>query len=339
MTEQAGKILVSYTELKREFLRVLRACGVPEAEAEDCATLFADTTQTGVYSHGVNRFPRFIQQLRNGDVLPEARPTCEMTLGAIEQWDAHRAIGNTTAKAMMDRAMELARAHGIGLVALRNANHWMRGGGYGYQAAEQGFIGICWSNSIAVMPPWGAKECRIGTNPFIIAIPSEPITMIDMSMSMYSYGMLEVNRLAGRQLPVDGGFDDDGRPTRDPGTVERNRRIMPMGFWKGSGMSIVLDMIATLLANGQSVASVTEDMKDEHSVSQVFIAIEVDRLIPGRDKEEKLKRIMDYVVTAERSDPNVAIRLPGHEFPAMKRENEAQGIPIDPSVWARVKGL
>jgi len=339
MSDESGKIRVGYGELKQEFLRVLHACGVAPAAAEACATLFADTTQTGVYSHGVNRFPRFIQQLRAGHVIPGAQAERMLSLGAIEQWDGHRGIGNVIATQMMDRAMELARQHGIGLVALRNANHWMRGGGYGYQAAEQGFVGICWSNSIAVMPPWGAEECRIGTNPFIIAIPTEPVTMIDMSMSMFSYGMLEVNRLAGRQLPVDGGFDDDGRPTRDPGTVERNRRIMPMGYWKGSGMSIVLDMIATLLANGESVASVTEDMDDEHSVSQIFLAIEVDRLIPGPTREAKLKRIMDYVLTARRSDPAVAIRLPGHEFPAMKRDNEANGIPIDATVWAKVRAL
>lgn len=72
---------------------------------------------------------------------------------------------------MMDRAIELASDHGIGTVALRNANHWMRGGSYGWQAAEKGYIGICWTNSIAVMPPWGSKECRIGTNPLIVAIP------------------------------------------------------------------------------------------------------------------------------------------------------------------------
>jgi 3-dehydro-L-gulonate 2-dehydrogenase len=138
------------------------------------------------------------------------------SLGAIEQWDAQRSIGNLTAKKMMDRAIELASDHGIGLVALRNANHWMRGGSYGWQAAEKGYIGICWTNSIAVMPPWGAKECRIGTNPLIVAIPSTPITMVDMSMSMFSYGMLEVNRLAGRELPV-GGFDDEGQPDQRTG--------------------------------------------------------------------------------------------------------------------------
>jgi 3-dehydro-L-gulonate 2-dehydrogenase len=66
-------------------------------------------------------------------------------------------------------------------------------------------------------------------------------------MSMFSYGMLEVNRLAGRELPVDGGFDDEGNLTKEPGVIEKNRRILPMGYWKGSGLSIVLDMIATLL--------------------------------------------------------------------------------------------
>lgn len=224
-----------------------------------------------------------------------AEPTKVLALGAIEQWDAHRAIGNVFGKAHDESCHGVGGpTHGIGLVALRNANHWMRGGGYGYQAAEKGYIGICWSNSIAVMPPWGAKECRIGTNPFIVAVPTEPVTMIDMSMSMFSYGMLEVNRLAGRQLPVDGGFDDDGNLTRDPATIEKNRRILPMGYWKGSGMSIVLDMIATLLSNGESVASVTEDMDDEYGVSQIFIAIEVDRLIPGdtRSKNWRASAIM-----------------------------------------------
>ena len=100
--------------------------------------MFADTTQSGVYSHGVNRFPRFIQQLEKGDIDPAAKASKVLSLGAIEQWDAHQAIGNLTAKEMMDRAMALADQHGIGVVALKNANHWMRGGGYGWQAAEKG---------------------------------------------------------------------------------------------------------------------------------------------------------------------------------------------------------
>ena len=312
---------VTFEELKAAFNRVLLDRGVKADTADACAEMFARTTESGVYSHGVNRFPRFIQQLDAGDIIPDAQPKRVMTLGAIEQWDAQRSIGNLTAKKMMDRAIELAADHGIGLVALRNANHWMRGGSYGWQAAEKGYIGICWTNSIAVMPPWGAKECRIGTNPLIVAIPSTPITMVDMSMSMFSYGMLEVNRLAGRQLPVDGGFDDEGNLTKEPGVIEKNRRILPMGYWKGSGMSIVLDMIATLLSDGASVAEVTQDNSDEYGISQIFIAIEVDKLIDGPTRDAKLQRIMDYVTSAERADENQAIRLPGHEFTTLLAEN------------------
>ena len=330
---------IAYDEMKDVFERVLLKYGFPKKTADLSARLFTDNTCDGIASHGVNRFPRFIQQLEKGDIDPAAKASKVLSLGAIEQWDAHQAIGNLTAKEMMDRAMALADQHGIGVVALKNANHWMRGGGYGWQAAEKGYIGICWTNSIAVMPPWGAKECRIGTNPLIIAIPSNPITMVDMSCSMYSYGMLEVNRLAGRQTFVDAGFDDDGNLTKDPGTVEKNRRLLPMGYWKGSGSSIVLDMIATLLSNGLSVAEVTEEKDDEYCVSQIFIAIEVDRLIDGKTKEEKLQRIMDYVKTAERADPNVEIRLPGHEFVALKADNQANGIPVDDSVWAKLKSL
>ncbi|HGV5830256.1 3-dehydro-L-gulonate 2-dehydrogenase [Escherichia coli] len=302
---------VTFEQLKAAFNRVLISRGVDSETADACAEMFARTTESGVYSHGVNRFPRFIQQLENGDIIPDAQPKRITSLGAIEQWDAQRSIGNLTAKKMMDRAIELAADHGIGLVALRNANHWMRGGSYGWQAAEKGYIGICWTNSIAVMPPWGAKECRIGTNPLIVAIPSTPITMVDMSMSMFSYGMLEVNRLAGRQLPVDGGFDDEGNLTKEPGVIEKNRRILPMGYWKGSGMSIVLDMIA----------------------------IEVDKLIDGPTRDAKLQRIMDYVTTAERADENQAIRLPGHEFTTLLAENRRNGITVDDSVWAKIQAL
>ncbi|TKI02831.1 3-dehydro-L-gulonate 2-dehydrogenase [Martelella alba] len=330
---------VTYQQLKQEFKRVLLARGFDEQNAEECAEMFAGTTESGVYSHGVNRFPRFIQQIEAGDVKPEARPTRLLSLGAIEQWDARQSIGNLTARNMMDRAMALADVHGIGLVALRNANHWMRGGGYGWQAAEKGYIGICWTNSIAVMPPWGGKECRIGTNPLIIAVPGDPITMVDMSMSMFSYGMLEVHRLAGKTLPVDGGFDDDGHLTRDPAIIEKNRRILPMGYWKGSGLSIVLDMIATLLSGGLSVAEVTEENPDEFGISQVFIAIEIDRLIDGKTRDEKLKRICEYVTGAKRDNPDVAIRLPGHEFTRLRAENRRDGIPVDDAVWARIRSL
>lgn len=105
---------VTFEQLKDAFNRVLLARGIAVETADACAEMFARTTESGVYSHGVNRFPRFIQQLDNGDIIPEAKPQRITSTGAIEQWDAQRSIGNLTAKRMMDRAIELASDHGIG---------------------------------------------------------------------------------------------------------------------------------------------------------------------------------------------------------------------------------
>lgn len=330
---------VSYDELKAEFKRVLLKRGVSEAKAEACATVFADTTQTGGYSHGVNRFPKFIQQLEAGDIKPEAEPTLVLSLGALEQWDANLGIGNVTAKKMMDHAMGLADKYGIGLVALRNANHWMRGGNYGWQAAERGYVGICWSTSLGVIPPWGGKEGRNGTNPIIFAAPGNPPTMLDMSTSMFSYGMLEVYKLAGKKLPIDGGYDAAGNLSRDPEAVAKANRLLPVGYWKGSGLSILLDMIATVVTGGLSVWEVTDVVKSETKVCQIFIAIALEKLMPAAERDQRIQAIIDHVKTSAPIDPKDPIRIPGHEFPQYLEENKRLGIPVNDAVWEKLKSL
>ena len=266
---------VTFEQLKAAFNRVLISRGVDSETADACAEMFARTTESGVYSHGVNRFPRFIQQLENGDIIPDAQPKRITSLGAIEQWDAQRSIGNLTAKKMMDRAIELAADHGIGLVALRNANHWMRGGSYGWQAADQGCIGICWSNTCPNMPAWGGMDRKIGNNPLIFAVPRSngEHVVIDCAVSQFSYGKLEDCRLKGQQLPVPGGYDTNGNLTTDPGEIEKTWRVLPMGYWKGSGISIALDLIATVLSNGNSVQKIGT-FGDEVGLTQIMIAID-----------------------------------------------------------------
>ena len=199
---------VTFEQLKAAFNRVLISRGVDSETADACAEMFARTTESGVYSHGVNRFPRFIQQLENGDIIPDAQPKRITSLGAIEQWDAQRSIGNLTAKKMMDRAIELAADHGIGLVALRNANHWMRGGSYGWQAADAGYDRhLLDQHHAPYMPAVGRegpphRHQPAESSPFP---PRDGHHVVDrLSPSpMFSYGKLEaVTAWTGRQLPV-----------------------------------------------------------------------------------------------------------------------------------------
>src|SRR5439155_10919673 len=118
---------------------------------------------------------------------------------SLERWDGRRGPGNLNAYESMARAIAMARDHGIGCVALANTNHWMRGGTYGWQAADAGVIGICWTNTLANLPPWGAAEPRIGNNPLVIAVPRRGSggahVVLDMAMSQFSYGALAAYRL------------------------------------------------------------------------------------------------------------------------------------------------
>ena len=133
---------IQFQELKAEFKRVLIKKGCDEASADLSAQLMTETSCDGVYSHGVNRFPRFVEQIRKGDIVVDAEPEKLLSLGAIEQWDAHRAIGNLTATAMMDRAMELAAAHGQPFEMTLTGFKWIGrvpGLAFGYEEA----IGYC----------------------------------------------------------------------------------------------------------------------------------------------------------------------------------------------------
>ena len=231
---------VAYEEMVAQFTRVLEKHGFTPADAKDAAVIFAQNSLSGVYSHGLNRFPRVVSYLEKGEIDPLARAECISRMGSMERWDGHRGFGPLNAQRAMERACALAKENGVGIVALGNNNHWMRGGTYGWLAAEKGCIGICWSNTAPNMPAWGAKDCRIGNNPLILAVPRSDgqHVMVDCALSQFSYGKLESTRLAGRQLPVPGGCDEDDRPRRHrkerPRTAHRllegQRPLHPAGF-------------------------------------------------------------------------------------------------------------
>src|SRR5271155_3943561 len=111
---------VPYDDLYAALQRAMRNLGMAEDRAAQCARLFAETTRDGVYTHGLNRFPRFAASVANGSVDVNAEPTKTAGFGAIERWDGHRGVGNLNAWAPMVQAIALAREHGIGGVALAN---------------------------------------------------------------------------------------------------------------------------------------------------------------------------------------------------------------------------
>ena len=221
---------ISFDEMKGTIKKAFLIAGMPDERAETCARIHTESSRDGVYSHGLNRVERFVEYIGKGWVDVHAIPTLALNLGAMEIYNGNLGPGILNAIFAMNRAMEIAEKNGLGFVSLNNTTHWMRGGAYGWQAAEKGYIGICWTNTESCMPAWGAKSTAIGNNPFIMAVPhKEGHIVLDMAMSQYSYGKLQVTRLKKQKLPYPGGFNQDGLLTDDPGSIEESRRILPMG--------------------------------------------------------------------------------------------------------------
>jgi 3-dehydro-L-gulonate 2-dehydrogenase len=325
---------VPYTDLYEALKKSLLQLGLTEDRAALCARLFAETTRDGVYTHGLNRFPRFEAMIRNGSVDIHAEPTLTAAFGSIERWNGNRGIGNLNAHTSMQRAIMLARQNGIGAVALANTNHWMRGGTYGWQAADQGLFGICWTNTLANLPAWGATTPVIGNDPLVIAIPRPGgAIVLDMAMSQFSYGTLAAYSKRNQPLPVDGGFDIAGNLTRDAAAIEASQRALPIGYWKGSGFSIVLDMIAAMLSGGLATHQIPTDPNRETGLSQIFLAIDPTNLASAEELTHIADKIIDNLHRATPSDPDKSIRYPGEQTLRLREENLRLGVPVDPEIW------
>ena len=334
-----AQVRVPYDELVAILSSVLVKLGFSEDRAMTCAQLFANATRDGVYSHGVHRFPRFVRAVRNGLIDPKASPELVSHFGSLERWNGRSGPGNLNARQCMQRAIDLCRDHGIGCVALANTNHWMRGGAYGWQAAEAGVIGVCWTNTMPNLPPWGASDPRVGNNPLIIAVPHrEGHVVLDMAMSQFSYGAIESYRLRGELLPVPGGFTQDGELTRDPAAIEASYRPLPIGYWKGSGLALVLDLLASTLSGGRATCDIVRDPERETRLSQVFIAINPSFLGDSDTVQQTVESVIADLHRAKASGKE-PVRYPGENVLKIRRENMERGIPINTTIWQEVQSL
>jgi 3-dehydro-L-gulonate 2-dehydrogenase len=332
-------ILISYETMKSEFARILVNLGFSESKADRCAEIFAVNSLEGIYSHGVNRFPKFIMYVKNGYVIPDTEPSLIKSLGSLEQWNGNLGPGPLNASFATERAMKLASENGIGLVALANTNHWMRGGTYGWQAARKGFLFIGWTNTEANMPAWGAKDFRIGNNPLVFAVPyGKEAIVLDFAMSQFSYGKLETYQLDGKQMPFPGGFNKDGKLTFSPGEIIETRRALPIGYWKGSGLSLLLDILASIVSGGLSTSEISKK-EAESSLSQVFIVISLENLSNMERIEATVNEIIKNFKESDPAEPGIEIRFPGENVVKVREENRKKGIPVNSSVWETILAL
>jgi 3-dehydro-L-gulonate 2-dehydrogenase len=157
-------------------------------------------------------------------------------------------------------------------------------------------------------------------------------------MSQFSYGALASYRMRGEQLPVEGGFDSAGHLTRDPAAIEASKRALPIGYWKGSGLALMLDMVGALLSGGCATYQISAETERETNLSQVFIAMDSDSV----NQPGGAVNLADQILEHLQSSPlgvGEQVRYPGERVLQTQKENMANGIPVEPAIWREVQGL
>jgi 3-dehydro-L-gulonate 2-dehydrogenase len=157
--------------------------------------------------------------------------------------------------------------------------------------------------------------------------------VLDMAMSQFSVGALSGYRVRGELLPVVGGFDADGMLTRDPAAIEASGRLLPIGFWKGSGLALLLDLVAVLLSGGRATHEIPADPERETQLSQVFVALDASPMATLGASSAIADRILADLHAGEPA------RYPGERTLETRRWSLTEGAPVDPTIWREVQGL
>ena len=185
---------------------------------------------------------------------------------------------------------------------------------------------------------WGTMSGCIGNNPIGLAVPGpngRPNPAADLAMSQFSWGKLELAKIEERLLPMEGGYDVDGNATKDPVKIMESKCIMPMGLWKGSALSILLDLIAAGISGGKTVHQLSL-LGDEQALSQVFIAINYRSVNDEKMVESTFEDTLCNLLSQKPSKRNGTVRYPGQASEQIRQENLLEGIPVDDKVWSDI---
>lgn len=339
MTIGSKMLYVKFNEMQAVVTQILLKEGLCEHDAKLIAAVMAESSLDGIQSHGINRLPLFVEYLQKGIINSKAELKLVADRGIAKQFDGNYGLGIKNAILCTDEAINIARNNSIGFVTLRNTNHWHRAGTYGWRAIEKGFILICWTNTIPNLPPFGSPKNLIGNNPLCVAIPhSKTPIVLDMAMSQFSYGKIASAARNAEELPVIGGYDELGELTTNAKMIHEKGKHLPIGFWKGSNLAFVLDMLAAILSEGRTTRQIEEMQGYDTGMSQVFIAINPNSFSEQNFLENLMSEtILTFAETNELEGTD--IRYPGEETLKRRKQNLVSGIPVEEEIWLMIKAL
>ena len=323
----------------------LRTLGFAEQDAGKVAELMTEADLTGADAHGVFRLPSYVKRIKAGGTNP--RPNIQVTRNApaAALVDGDNGMGHLVMARAAETAIEIARETGFAWVGARMSNHAGAAGVYAALPLAHGMVGIysvvASANHMAV---WGGVEMLLGTTPLAVAIPAgeEAPVVLDIATSVVSYGTIKTHLLQGRELPEGWMVDRaDGKPLTDPKKSAQGL-LLPIGGYKGSGLSLVLGLLAGPLNGAVFVRDVVDFNADQKSMTNTghfILAFDVERFTPLDTFKSEIDRHLRDLRQSKVLPGFDAIRLPGEQRRQRREERMRDGVPLLPELLAQLDKL
>lgn len=333
--------LVCALELESFCERVLQKAGLSGAYAKLVADslLFADLR--GVASHGTARLKTYLERVTSGVMELNPQMTIEQESVSAALFDARNGFGQIAGTLAMQKAIEKAKVTGIAAVAVKNSNHFGVAAYYAMQAVRENMIGLVITNASPAMPVFNTLEPLLGTNPIAIAVPAgeEFPIVLDMSTSVVARGKIRRAALTGVQIPLGWARDASGNPTDDPNAA-LNGFIEPLGGPKGSGLSLMFDILCGILSGSSMTGEIKNimDMTGPSRTGHFFIAINTEKWI----NPVLFRSNIDRVIRKIKATPTIdggAVYLPGEIELRMAAKRKAEGILLSVDVIEELRAL
>ena len=319
--------------------------GLPPDDAAKVAELMTEADLTGADAHGVFRLPQYVQRMQAGGLNPRPNITVTRTAQATALVDGDNGMGHLVLARATETVIAQARETGVAWVGVRNSNHAGAAGVYAAMPLAHGMIGLYSAVANANhMAAWGGTGLLLGTNPLAVAIPAgeEAPVVLDIATSIVSYGTIKNYKLQGKPMPEGWMIDPaTGAPITDAGRSGEGL-LLPMGGYKGSGLAIVLGLLAGTLngaAFGRDVIDFNADDETATNTGQFIVALEVARFMSLDGFKAEVDRHLRDLRNSRRLPGYDSIRLPGEQRRQRRADRVANGIPISAELMAKLDAL
>lgn len=311
-------------DLKAYATALLEAAGYTQAHAECTADILVWANARGADSHGVLRIPRYAEMVEQGLMDPRATPTITSRQGAVAILDAAHAPGPSAMVVAMDEALDIAGRFGIGWCSARDITHAGAIGYFALRAAERGFLGIAMTASGPLMAYHGARVAGLSTNPISIAVPgtAQPL-LLDMSTSTVALGKILHAKDAGLDIPQGWAIDAAGAPATDPAQVAT---LTPLGGPKGSGLSLMIEILCSVLVTNPAIASVLSGAKG--AMNGAALALRIDAFTNPDLFAAQVCDLAQRLKTLPKAPGTDEILMPGERGFRMATARAEEGIPV-----------